>query len=170
MTEKGRKMRTTNRQEDRTRITGVLLVAAAMLAMVVGACTTESEPTTTTVDELTTTTTEPDLVTSTTSERSTTTTNSGNSETTQPTGGSATVIMRQTSFVEDQIIVSVGTAVTWTNEDTIPHTSTSNNDLWDSGNMSPGDSFEFVFDEPGTYDYFCSIHPSSMRGTVVVEG
>ncbi len=37
------------------------------------------------------------------------------------------------------------------------------------GDLSPGDSFSFTFDRPGTYTYFCSIHPN-MKGTIVVQG
>jgi plastocyanin len=66
-----------------------------------------------------------------------------------------------------------GTTVTWTNEDNVPHTVMSGtrdnpSDLFDSGNVEPGEVFTYTFDEAGTYDYFCSIHPG-MNGTVIVE-
>ncbi len=36
--------------------------------------------------------------------------------------------------------------------------------------MSSGDTFSFTFEDPGTYSYICTIHPSQMQATVVVEG
>jgi plastocyanin len=58
--------------------------------------------------------------------------------------------------------------VTWTNEDSVPHTVTARTDDFDSGMMQNGDTFSLTFDEPGTFDYFCAIHPS-MTGTVTVS-
>jgi plastocyanin len=63
---------------------------------------------------------------------------------------------------------SVGSMVTWVNDDTAPHTVTSgiveNNrptpdGSFDSGIINPGDSFPFVFDKAGEYPYYCTIHP-----------
>lgn len=65
--------------------------------------------------------------------------------------------------------VAVGTTVTVTNEDSFGHTWTAEGGVWDSGTLSEGDSFEFTFDEPGEYAYFCKIHPAQMTGTITVE-
>lgn len=62
--------------------------------------------------------------------------------------------------------VPAGTTVRWTNQDPVAHTSTGAS--WDSGILSPGCSFERRFDRPGTYAYFCRVHPF-MHGTVVVK-
>jgi plastocyanin len=64
--------------------------------------------------------------------------------------------------------VSVGTTVTWMNTDSIPHTSTSNVAGWDSGILSAGGQFSFVFQTAGTFAYHCTLHPG-MVGTVVVQ-
>ncbi len=40
--------------------------------------------------------------------------------------------------------------------------------LWDSDRLLPGESYEFTFDTPGTYLYYCTIHPSTQRGTIRV--
>ena len=40
---------------------------------------------------------------------------------------------------------------------------------FDSGQLAKGDEFEFTFEESGTYEYFCEIHPATMSGRVVVE-
>lgn len=63
--------------------------------------------------------------------------------------------------------VDVGTTVTVVNNDSLPHTWTATDGTFDSGGLSPGDSFEFTFDEPGTYEFRCNIHPT-MTGTITV--
>jgi plastocyanin len=74
------------------------------------------------------------------------------------------------AFGPAAITVAAGTKVTWTNRDDEPHTVTSADDpkLFKSAALDTGDSFSFTFDKPGTYRYFCSIHPH-MTGTVVVK-
>jgi len=73
-------------------------------------------------------------------------------------------------FGPAQLNVNVGDTVTWTNnEDGIPHTATSDDGVWDSKNLNPGDTFSFTFDTPGTYTYHCSIHPK-MTATITVSG
>ncbi len=73
--------------------------------------------------------------------------------------------------------VPVGTTVTWTNDDSVIHTVTSGSSdgsagtpdgLFDSGNLESDDTFAFTFDEPGTFEYYCTPHPW-MRGTIVVQ-
>lgn len=66
--------------------------------------------------------------------------------------------------------VPAGTKVTWINDDSDPHTVTSEADpkLFKSPPLDTGESFAFTFDKPGTYRYFCSIHPR-MQGVVVVQ-
>ncbi|VVB57167.1 Plastocyanin [uncultured archaeon] len=62
-----------------------------------------------------------------------------------------------------------GAAVTWTNEDSAPHTITSSTGAFDSGTLQQGQSFSFKFDTPGTYEYHCAIH-SRMKGKITVTG
>ncbi len=64
--------------------------------------------------------------------------------------------------------VSVGQTVTVTNEDSVGHTWTADGGEFDSGMIAGGESFEFTFDEPGEFEYSCSIHPQ-MTGTITVE-
>jgi aldose sugar dehydrogenase len=71
-----------------------------------------------------------------------------------------------------QVSVSVGGTVTWTNDDSQPHTVTSGQDadpdgLFDSDIMAPAATFEHTFTEAGEYPYFCLLHPN-MVGTVNV--
>ena len=70
-------------------------------------------------------------------------------------------------FAPRAINVMPGSIVSWTNEDMTPHTVTADNNLFDAGPISPGDTFENVFDTPGELGYHCSIHPW-MTGRVMV--
>jgi plastocyanin len=87
--------------------------------------------------------------------------------------GLVEVLMQNIMFVPAEIEIEVGTIVRWSNEDNVPHTVTSgtrNNptNLFDSGNVAAGGTFTFTFNQAGTYDYFCALHPG-MDGVVVVE-
>lgn len=72
-----------------------------------------------------------------------------------------------TAYSPNPINVAVGGSVTWTNDDTIAHTSTSAGN-WDSGTIAPGGSFTKTFQTAGSFSYICSIHPN-MVGTVNVQ-
>ena len=67
-----------------------------------------------------------------------------------------------------QITVKAGTTVTWTNHDDIPHTVTSSTTAFKSKALDTDDKFSFTFTTPGTYKYFCALHPH-MTGSIVVE-
>ena len=58
-----------------------------------------------------------------------------------------------------------GTTVTWVNKDGDAHTVTAvgTKPLFGSNPLDTGDSFSFTFNEPGTYSYFCKIHPTHER-------
>jgi plastocyanin len=72
------------------------------------------------------------------------------------------------TFAPQRITVKAGTTVTWINEDDIPHTVASSAKLFKSKALDTDDKFSFTFSTPGTYDYFCSLHPH-MTGTILVE-
>jgi plastocyanin len=71
-------------------------------------------------------------------------------------------------YVPNPVTITAGSAVTWTNSDTTPHTATSNTGVFNSGPIGPGQSFSFTFRTAGTYLYRCSFHPG-MIGSVVVQ-
>jgi plastocyanin len=72
-------------------------------------------------------------------------------------------------FVPPQLGVPIGSSVSWTNDDSIEHTVTADDgESFDSGPISPGDTFDNTFDSSGEFGYHCSIHPF-MTGVVVVE-
>jgi amicyanin len=74
----------------------------------------------------------------------------------------------QFTFLPQRITVKAGTTVTWINEDDAPHTVASSGKVFKSKALDTADKFSFTFTTPGTYDYFCSLHPH-MTGAVVVE-
>jgi plastocyanin len=72
------------------------------------------------------------------------------------------------AFAPPELDVAAGTTVTWTNTDTVTHTSTSDGAGWESGAISPGGQFSVAFPTAGTFPYHCAIHPG-MVGRVVVR-
>jgi plastocyanin len=73
------------------------------------------------------------------------------------------------TFGPQSVTVKAGTIVTWTNKDDIPHgIASANNAFTKSKALDTDDSYSFTFTTPGTYKYFCYIHPH-MTGTIVVE-
>jgi amicyanin len=81
---------------------------------------------------------------------------------------SAEVKIDNFSFGPTSLNVAAGTTVTWTNRDDIPHTVVSDDKAFKSKVLDTDEKFSFTFTKPGTYSYFCSVHPK-MTGKVVVE-
>ena len=73
------------------------------------------------------------------------------------------------AFVPGTITIKVGTTVTWTNKDSVGHTATSDDGVFDSGMLSKGSSYSFTFTTAGTYGYFCKPHPYMVATIVVTE-
>lgn len=76
-------------------------------------------------------------------------------------------------YVPSIITIKKGQQVIWANKDAAFHSVTSGfygkpSILFDSGYLDPGQKFSFLFDEGGTFDYFCTLHPW-MKGQVIVE-
>jgi plastocyanin len=86
-------------------------------------------------------------------------------ETTPPV---AEVKIDNFTFSPATLTVKRGTQITWTNHDDIPHTVASNDNLFKSKVLDTDEKFTFTPAKPGTYSYFCTIHPK-MTGKVVVE-
>jgi plastocyanin len=91
------------------------------------------------------------------------------------------VTMKLIAFKPDSLTVAAGSSVTWTQTDPGFHTVTSGtveqgtggvtekpDGRFDSGQLATGKTFAFTFAEPGTYSYYCSVHPATMRGSVRV--
>ena len=72
------------------------------------------------------------------------------------------------SFAPQTLTVAVGTTVTWTNRDDIPHTVVADDKSFKSKVLDTDEKFSYTFTKAGTYPYFCSIHPK-MTGKVAVQ-
>ena len=84
-------------------------------------------------------------------------------------GGGAEVSEEDITFQPAEVSVGVGDTVTWTNNDSVDHDVTADSfSSGDPGGMAPGDTFDHTFDEAGTFDYVCTVHPG-MEGSVTVE-
>lgn len=86
--------------------------------------------------------------------------------------GTASVSLINTKFSPAKLTVTVGTRVTWTNQDNIAHTVTAGtreapNGLFDAKLPNKGSTFSFVFTTPGTFNYFCRPH-ANMNAQIVV--
>jgi amicyanin len=72
------------------------------------------------------------------------------------------------TFNPQTVTVKAGTTITWTNKDDIPHAIAAVGKQFKSKVMDTDNSYSFTFTTPGSYAYFCSLHPH-MTGTIVVE-
>jgi len=77
------------------------------------------------------------------------------------------VTIKTFAYGPKEITVPVGTTVTWINKDPEPHTVVSKDGKFRSAALDTDDSYSFTFTEPGTYDFFCTLHPQ-MTGKVTV--
>jgi plastocyanin len=89
------------------------------------------------------------------------------------TPGTNEIFMKNTAFTPANRAISIGTTLTWKNQDNFAHTVTSGtpgnpSGLFDSGNLGSGGSFSYTFNSAGSFKYFCSIHPA-MTGTITVQ-
>jgi plastocyanin len=84
-------------------------------------------------------------------------------------GAGRQVVIDNFTFSPATLTVPAGTAVTWVNHDDVPHTVTSpaRPRLLDSPPLDTDETFTHVFDTPGTYEYYCTVHPR-MTGKIIV--
>jgi plastocyanin len=85
-------------------------------------------------------------------------------------GASTEVKIDNFTFDPAKLTIKAGTKVTWTNHDDVPHTATSSVKprAFDSGTLDTDEKFSYVFTTPGTYDYFCAVHPK-MTAQIIVK-
>ncbi len=76
-----------------------------------------------------------------------------------PVTGVTHMNMQDFAYQMANIQLRAGTSVTWTNQDSAPHSVTFKNGMKDSGLLYQGQSFSYTFNTPGTYQYYCTVHP-----------
>ena len=84
------------------------------------------------------------------------------------TASSAAIQIDNFHYSPPMLVVAPGTTVTWTNRDDIPHTVVATDKEFRSKALDTKDDFSFTFTTPGSYQYFCSLHPY-MKAMVTVE-
>ena len=87
------------------------------------------------------------------------------------TTGATQVAIQNYAFAPASLTINAGTTVVWTNKDTAPHTVTVSSGpvTFSSPNLQQGDTFTYTFTQPGTYHYYCAVHPD-MTASVTVTG
>jgi len=80
------------------------------------------------------------------------------------------IVIDNFTFSPATVTIAPGTRVVWINHDDVPHTATSTSKpkRFESGTLDTDDKFAHVFTEPGTYNYFCAVHPK-MTGQIIVK-
>jgi len=78
------------------------------------------------------------------------------------------IVIQNFAFQPASLTVKVGTKVTWVNRDDDPHTATAIDKKFSSKTLDTGDQFSMEFSHPGTYKYYCALHPR-MTGEVIVK-
>jgi plastocyanin len=98
-------------------------------------------------------------------------TSDSSTQNTSPDAATGQIKIANMAFTPSQISIKKGDTVTWTNNDSVAHTvvdDLSNVGGPNSGEIAPGTTYSFTFNNTGSFQYHCSIHPS-MRGTIVVK-
>jgi plastocyanin len=85
-----------------------------------------------------------------------------------PSGPETAIKIDNFSFSPATVTVPAGTTVRWTNRDDIPHTVVSDDKTFKSKALDTDEQFTYTFTKPGTYSYFCGLHPK-MTAKVVVQ-
>jgi plastocyanin len=78
------------------------------------------------------------------------------------------VSIKMFAFTPQVLTVTVGTTVTWTNDDEDPHTVVANDKSFHSAALDTDGKFSYTFTKPGEFPYYCSLHPH-MTGKVIVK-
>jgi plastocyanin len=91
----------------------------------------------------------------------------GSGESGEPVATTEVKMVKSYRFDPETIEIQAGQTVTWTNEDNFTHTV----EVEGQGDhkVGQGESVEITFDDPGTYEYVCTLHRQDMDGTVIVK-
>jgi plastocyanin len=89
-------------------------------------------------------------------------------ESSATTAAGSQVTIENFEFNPATLTVPIGTTVTWISHDDEPHTVTSSENVFASAGLDADETFSYTFSTPGTYTYYCKLHPH-MTGTIVVK-
>ena len=82
--------------------------------------------------------------------------------------GEVEVVIRDYTYVPDEVVIKVGESVTWINEDSVRHNAAADDNAFEGPLLSQGESYTYTFDVAGEYPYHCTPHPY-MKAVVIVE-
>lgn len=142
-----------------------------LFTVVLTACSQQQTTTQTTNTPPSTTPAQPETSPETVRQPESTTPEPSEATQTQTTSAkTVTVVIKGFAFTPADTTISVGDTVSWSNEDSAPHTieSADGTNTLRSDELSKGDTFEFTFTKAGTYTYICGIH-TSMKGSITVK-
>ncbi|MGE8096699.1 plastocyanin/azurin family copper-binding protein [Pseudomonas fluorescens] len=77
--------------------------------------------------------------------------------------------IKEFMFAPKDVTVAVGTKVTWVNDDQTVHTVKETHNVFHSAALDTNDQFSYQFNTPGTFEYYCALHPQ-MIGKIIVSG
>ncbi|HYN70250.1 MAG TPA: cupredoxin family copper-binding protein [Candidatus Eisenbacteria bacterium] len=86
------------------------------------------------------------------------------------TAGTIEVEIEDLTFKTEPVQAKVGDTISWTNKDDVPHSAALDDGSCATDTLNKGDAGNLTFSAPGTYAYHCAIHPTQMKGTIVVSG
>jgi plastocyanin len=78
------------------------------------------------------------------------------------------IVIQNFAFVPSTLTIKAGEKVTWVNRDDEPHTATANDKSFNSKTLENGERFSTEFRKPGTYQYYCALHPK-MTAQIIVK-
>jgi plastocyanin len=81
--------------------------------------------------------------------------------------GNVNVAISGFAFNPPSLNITVGTTITWTNQDSTTHNVKADDNSWGSNDLNKGDTFSYTFNQAGTYSYHCGFH-ANMKGTITV--
>jgi plastocyanin len=92
----------------------------------------------------------------------------GSEEGSEPVATTKVTMVKSYRFEPETITIEAGQTVTWTNDDNFTHTVQVEIEGQGDHEVGKGKSVSITFDEPGTYDYVCTLHSHDMKGKVIV--
>src|ERR1700729_949916 len=80
------------------------------------------------------------------------------------------ISIKEYMFMPATLTVATGTKVTWVNHDEVPHTIVDTDKAFHSAALDTDETYSYTFTKPGTYHYFCTLHPKMVATIIVADG
>ena len=80
------------------------------------------------------------------------------------------ITINEYMYMPATLNVVTGTKVTWVNHDEVPHTIVDTDKAFRSAALDTDETYSYTFTKPGTYHYFCTLHPKMVATIIVADG